>query len=91
MNELNAHINNVRISLEPTKNQRENIIERTNQVRATLENDSYFRGSDYFSRKTYLQGSWLRNTMIRKPLNNKWDVDIIAIIKYRGFKKFNNS
>lgn len=79
MREINKYLDNLRRRLEPTEVQRNNILERVNRIRDVLEEDLYFKGSDYLNKKTYLQGSWLRKTMIRTKSEIPWDVDIMVI------------
>ena len=55
MNPFNNYVNEVRKSLEPTENQRSQIIEKVKRIRDLIESDTYFEGSDFLNKKSYLQ------------------------------------
>lgn len=81
MSVIERYLKDLKIRLEPTQNQKDTIKSRLENLRAILEEDSYFNKPDGLTQKTYLHGSYLRNTMIRKPTTEKWDVDIMVIYK----------
>jgi len=81
MNEIERYCNELRSRLEPTENQRKNITNRLNNLREILKDDDYFVKLSELTQKTYLHGSYLRNTMIRKPSQERWDVDLMVIKK----------
>ncbi len=81
MNGIESYCKDLKTRLEPTENQKKAIKLRLDNLRSILEKDSYFHKPPELSQKTYLHGSYLRNTMIRKASTAKWDVDIMVIYK----------
>ncbi len=81
MNEIEHYLNELKIRLEPTENQRNAIKSRLDNLRTILEQDSYFHKPSELTQKTYLHGSYLKNTMIRKASIQNWDVDLMVIHK----------
>jgi len=81
LSEIESYCKELKARLEPTENQKKTIKSRLDNLRAILEEDSYFHKPPELSQKTYLHGSYLRNTMIRKASIGKWDVDIMVIFK----------
>ncbi|MBD3353204.1 MAG: hypothetical protein GF364_17120, partial [Candidatus Lokiarchaeota archaeon] len=80
LDQMNKYLQEVKEKIEPSQYQKQDIKKRVDRVRQTLERDiPYVDGSKYSS-KTYLHGSWKRRTQIRKSLDDRWDVDILAVI-----------
>ena len=80
LDQINKFLIEVKEIIEPTKQQKKNIKERLDRARNKLEKEiPYIEGSDYSS-KTYIHGSWKRRTLIRKSIDDRWDVDILAVL-----------
>ena len=82
MGEIEAYLNKIRESIEPTDRQIQNIQDRLDRLRETIDAFDCAISVEGLSRKSYIHGSWKRHTIIRKSQDLSWDVDLIVIMGF---------